>query len=107
MDDDLFAAMYLDDNSEQKPVEMQPTGFSRTRTIHVGAIKYEVPTIEYVTRLEFVINYQAKMMAALKQELITLRHSLNSTKNFANRQSDRLHEMQNALDNKLDLREGI
>ena len=104
--DELLAAMYQDDDAEpKKEIHIDPTGFNRTRKIHVGAIVYEVPTIDYVTRLEQMLTKQAKIIDQLRQHVSKLERFVSGTKKFIKGQTRHITEIKHDLDNKLDIRE--
>lgn len=106
---ELLAAMYNDDGdtpvttTSKEPASI--SGFSRTRKIKVGIIEYEVPTVEYVNRLEQMINQQALLLDQQKQQIERLKGFVTSTRSFIRRQTNRLVEIQTDLDGKLDYRE--
>lgn len=101
--------MYLsDDEPEVRPdVHIDVSAFARTRKIRVGIIEYEVPTVEYVARLEQLIADQARLIDKQKGEILRLGGFMNSTRSFIRRQTSRVAEMQNSLEGKLDLRDAI
>lgn len=106
--DDLLAAMYQDDGQEQKTkpdVHIEQQGFSRTRKIRVGIVEYEVPTVEYVQRLEQQLAQQHKMIEHQKHLIDRLHGYLTSTRNFLRRQTIHLDKMNEDIQNKVDLRE--
>lgn len=102
--DDLIAAMYQDDTEEieTEPKHVDPSGFRRSKDIHIGIVKYEVPTVEYVMRLEQIVMQQARIIEMQKHEISRLSNFMVSTRNFIRRQTLHLSEMQNNLDNKID-----
>ena len=75
-----------------------------TRKIKVGIIEYEVPTIEYVTRLEQMVTRQAHIIEQQKRAIERLHGFMISTRNFIRRQTGRIADLQEDLDNKVDLR---
>lgn len=106
--DELYAAMYNDEEEPEKtkePSYIDPTGFSRTKKIRVGAVEYEVPTIEYVSRLEQLVLRQARVINQQKRHLERLEGFVLSTRNFIRRQTNRIAEIQTDLDGKIDYRE--
>jgi hypothetical protein len=101
--DDLIASMYQSDDAEtQQATQIEPSGFNRTRKIRVGIIEYEVPTIEYVHRLEILIASQGKMIERQKHMIDDLRGSVVSTRNFLRRQTSNMVEMREDLNQKID-----
>ncbi len=104
--DELIALMYRDEPKKETTNQTQiNSGFSRTRKIRVGAIEYEVPTVEYMNRLEQLVVHQAKTVEELLQRIDRLNITVISTRNFIRRQTNRLNEMQNDLSGKIDYRE--
>lgn len=107
--EDLITAMYQDDEQEATaaPVVVNPSGFRRTREIRVGAVRYELPSVEYVASLEQTIKAQAKLIDTQRTELQRLNNFMLSTRNFIRRQTAHIGEMQNSLDHKIDSREAL
>jgi hypothetical protein len=106
---DLITTMYQNDDApnEARKVNLEPSGVRRTRDIQVGAIKYEVPTIEYLNRLEQMIMAQAQIIEKQRRDLSRLDSFVISTRNFIRRQTTRIGEMQINLDSKLDVRDSL
>lgn len=95
----MIAAMYADDPSPKRPATtIETPGFSRTRKIRIGAIEYEVPTVEYVSRLEQLISAQARRLEQQQQTIDRLYSSLSATRAHANRLSGALNSLQGHLD---------
>lgn len=70
----LYAAMYNTDQDEpisKKPgiAEQSPTQSAKTRKIRVGIVEYEVPTPEYVGRLEALVTAQTQQIQNLLREM--------------------------------------
>jgi hypothetical protein len=107
---ELLSAMYQDDEVENKASDVSPidpTGFNRTRRIRVGIVEYQVPTVEYVSRLEQLIAQQARTIEQQKRSIERLEGFVLSTRNFIRRQTSRIQEIQTDLESKVDLREYV
>jgi hypothetical protein len=78
--------MYTDDEPT-KAVPIEQSGL-RSRKIHVGAIEYEVPTVDYVHHLEQSVMQQAKMIDQMRREIARMNVLLHGTRNFVRRQTD-------------------
>ena len=103
---ELLAAMYYDDGEEEKnAVEIEPSGFNRIRKIRVGIVEYEVPSVEYVNRIEQMLAKQARLIEHQRHQIERLQGYMLSTRNFLRRQSSNLVQMQEDIQNKMDLRE--
>jgi hypothetical protein len=108
--DDLITAMYQNDEPETTSPEqthIEQSGFARTRNIWVGAIKYEVPTMEYLGRLEQMIAAQARIISGQSRELTRLNHFMVATRNFIRRQTNHITELRTGLDQKIDQRDAF
>lgn len=101
----LLAALYGEEPEKKKNVHIEPTGFSKTRKVYVGAISYELPTVDYVTRLEMMVTNQAKLINQMQQSISKLENMANKTRKFIRGQTGRITEMQHELDQKIDIRE--
>lgn len=82
---DLLHAMYgpEDGDDPTKPKRELPTAppaaNQRTRRVIVGGVSYEVPTVEYVKRLEDAVTKQDQAIRRLVREVIALRQALRKT----------------------------
>jgi hypothetical protein len=103
----LLAAMYQDDGQQDDGSEthVDVPGFNRSRIIKVGIIAYEVPTVEYVQRLEQLIANQSSIIGQQKQSIERLKAFVLSTRSFIRRQTSRITEMQDSIDGKVDSRD--
>lgn len=106
---ELLAAMYQsdDDPAPQSELQFDSAGFTRSRKLRIGAIVYEVPTVDYVNRLERLIVTQARTIERQQNELGRLSHFVIATRNFIRRQTLHISEMQRSLEGKVDLRETL
>ncbi len=105
--DELLAAMYNSDEPEKQTTKEpdEGIGFSRTRKIKVGIIEYEVPTVEYVNRLELMVMQQARVIETQRRQMERIKGSIMTTRNFIRRQTGRIADMQMELEGKVDYRE--
>ena len=103
----LRSLMYQDDGEPtSKPdIHIDPAGFMRTRKIWVGAIGYEVPTPEYISRLELLVQHQARTIDQLSQQIHKLQRFMSGTRKFIKGQTKHITEIKQELDNKVDERE--
>src|ERR1035437_484368 len=103
---ELRALLYSEDNApKKKDIHIDPSGFNRSRNIHVEAIKYEVPTVEYVSRLEQMVTNQARLINQLQQAVNKLQRFMGGTRKFIKNQSRHITDMQHDIDQKIDSRE--
>lgn len=106
MDDNssLLSAMYQDDDAEQqpKPTATHPSGFNRTRKVRVGVVEYELPTVEYVTRLEHIVLRQQHMLDMHQRAINRLQNSLISASNLIRRQGNVTADLREELGHKMD-----
>lgn len=105
--DALLSAMYDTEEEPEKKdnVQIDPTGFQKSRIVRVGPISYELPTLDYVNRLEQLIVRQGQLIERQRRQLERLQGAAIGTRNFIRRQTGRLQDMQNDLDSKVDYRE--
>lgn len=102
----LLAALYGEDNAPtKKEVHIDPSGFNRIKKIRFGAITYDVPSMEYVLRLEQLVSNQAQKITRMEHALNKLERMINGTRKFIKSQSKHINEMQIDLDQKIDIRE--
>jgi len=114
MDDDraaLLAAMYDDDteetsdqNTEQK-TEADLLSAKRSRRIVMGAVAFDVPTVEYVALLEARVAQQERVIINHARNLKRLEILLSALRNVVRRNVNTLGDVSRDLDNKLDRRE--
>lgn len=93
----LLAAMYQDDDDQPSDTPVDQPGFNRSRKIRIGIVEYEVPTVEYVTRLEQVVMRQQHMIDQQRRLLARVQSSLSATRNAVRRQAITVHEVSNQL----------
>src|SRR6185437_13831020 len=94
--DQLLAAMYNSEEPDEVQKFREPEegiGFSRTRKIKVGIIEYEVPTVEYVNRIELMITQQARVIEMQKRQIDRLKGAIVATRNFIRRQTGRIADL--------------
>jgi hypothetical protein len=91
--EDLIPVMYTDDDDEPtKAIPLEQSGL-RSRKIRVGAIDYEVPTVDYVRHLEQSVMQQAKTIDYMRREITRMNALLHGTRNFVRRQTDTISDM--------------
>jgi len=101
--EDLLSAMYDDDdgNATERAV---PLNNSDSRRIRVGIIEYEVPTIDYVRRLEQLIVQQAQMLEQQRRVIARVEGMLLGTRNFVRRHGETLNDLRFDMTHKVDHR---
>lgn len=78
-----------DEEEENKPIAQAPApefGTKRTRKVRVGAVEYELPTVEYVQQLEQLVHQQARMLEQHRRAIGSLHRSLTAASNAIRRQ---------------------
>ena len=103
----ILAGMY--DTEEKKPDD-QPNidmhlGVRKIRRISFGAIKYDVPTLDYVEVLERKLAAQERIITTQSRILRRLENSIGQMKSAIKRYGGDIHEFSKDLENKLDRRE--
>lgn len=80
---DLYSAMYNTDADDDDAApknsalgEKPPVQNAKTRKIRVGIVEYDVPTVEYVGRLEALVVAQAQQIQNLLREMRRVEHSM-------------------------------
>ena len=105
-DPHFLTAMYQDD---QEPVQetgpIDPAGFNHSRKIRVGIIEYEVPTLEYVARLEQLVARQQTTIDRLSRSVSRFHAMLLATRNATRKHSAAINEVANELTTKVSLYE--
>jgi hypothetical protein len=103
---ELLAALYGEDNAPtKKEVYIDPSGFNRIKKIKFGAITYDVPSMEYVIRLEQLVSNQSQKINRMEQAISKLERMVNGTRKFIKSQTKHINEIQHDLDQKIDIRE--
>ena len=111
MDDDreeLLARMYNSAIEEPTPKTspvVQSSGIARTRRIAIGAISYEVPTIEYCAHLERLITAQASVIEQNKRDIKRIEGLISNIRQFIKKHSVKLLSMSHEIDQKIDRRD--
>jgi hypothetical protein len=97
--EDLLAAMY-DDDAPDMPTIPIDNGISRR--IRVGVIEYEVPTVDYVRRLEQIILQQAQTLEQQRRTINRIEGMLMGTRNYLRRHGDALSDLRYDMARKVD-----
>jgi len=107
----ILAAMYQDTDSDtthvSSPVLGIPSKSQLIRRVRVGAIEYELPSVEYVQHLEKLISQQAEIVAQQRRMIDRLTVALNRTRTAQQLHRLSLDSMQRDLDNKVTLRGSV
>lgn len=93
----LLASMY-DDEATILPVETD----HRIRTIRVGPISYEVPSLEYVRQLEQIIQQQRMMINQQQRAISRLEALMHGTRGFVRRHGEALNDLRFDVGRKAD-----
>lgn len=100
----LLAAMYDTDDDEAPSVApVEPAAAARTRKIRVGIVEYEVPTVEYVTRLEQMLAQQQATIERQHRTLVRMQVAMAILRRAVRGQSTAMREVYNELDTKLSI----
>jgi hypothetical protein len=105
-DPNFLNTMYQSDDepvAETSPID--PAGFNHSRKIRVGIIEYEVPTLEYVARLEQLIARQQGTIDRLNRSVARFHAMLLATRNATRHQAAAINEMATELTTKVTLYE--
>lgn len=97
----LLAAMYDSDDDQPDSPPIEPRSDSRTRKVRVGIIEYELPSIEYVMRLEQVVARQQATLDRQQRMINRMQVALANLRRVVNGQSKAMHEVYEELDTKL------
>lgn len=107
--DALLSAMYNSSDDEIDELSSKPDtrfdSLGKTKIVHVGAIKYELPSVEYVNKLEQMIVRQNNQIIELQRNMEKLQKNIIATKSIAKRHISSINEMQSELDKKVNLRD--
>jgi hypothetical protein len=95
----LLAAMY--DTDPEEPINTSFEPDSRTRKIRVGIIEYEVPTVEYVNRLEQVVARQQATLERQQRMIARLQVMVTGLRRAVRGQGNAINEVYDELDTKL------
>lgn len=98
----MLRTMYLDDEKPAATGRMPSIETARSRKIRVGAIEYEVPSLEYVSRLERIVAQQGRMLEQQRRMLNRLINRMTAARGVINRHDQHLHEVRQELDKKID-----
>jgi septal ring factor EnvC (AmiA/AmiB activator) len=103
----LLALMYDDEKKipgAKKPNEV-PDQNRKTRRVVMGAVAYEVPTVEYVENLEKKIAQQERTIFEQSRQLKRIESSLIILKQSIRKNNSNLNEIALDLDYKIDRRD--
>lgn len=103
-DPNLLAAMYDPDEETPDTTPVQ-ANTGRTRKIRVGIIEYEVPTVEYVARLEQMLAHQQTIMDRQHRALVRMQVAMAYLRRAVRGQSLAMNEVYEELDTKLGILE--
>ena len=108
--DKILSLMYNDEPESDETVagseeKLVVSTYSRTKKVRVGAIEYEVPSVEYVARLESLLLRQGALLEKQRREIERLEQFMVGTRNFIRRQTSKIADLQEGLDNKIDSRD--
>ena len=99
-DDDLLAMMYSDEATV--PTVATEASTARTRTIKVGIIEYEVPTVEYMRFLEATIAQQAYTIDQHRHAIERIQTLLQGTRGYVRRHAGALDDIRQNLTRRSD-----
>ena len=107
---DILAAMYGDPPEKPGPAPLKPldaiSGDTRkSRRVVMGAVKYDVPTVEYVDTLERRITQQDRLIIQQTRTIRRLELSLIALTNSVRRTGGSLTDVSRELSNKIDRRD--
>lgn len=105
----LLSAMYNSDDDDEDELSTQPRtsvdSFGKTKIVHVGAIKYELPSIEYVNKLEQMLVQQNTKISELQRNIEKLQKIITATKSLTRRHVSNINEIHSELDRKINSRD--
>jgi hypothetical protein len=102
----VLAAMYQEDDPAAITDLKPNTNMShRSRKIRVGAIVYDVPTIEYVQQLENMMLHQTQTVERLQRVIDRLTAMLSKSRNNQQGQTRQLDDLRRELGKKITRRE--
>ncbi|CAM6054967.1 unnamed protein product [Sphagnum tenellum] len=100
--------MYDDEPTEKKPLADLPQdgmGLRKSRRMIMGAVAFDVPTVEYVDSLEMRIVRQERTIAEQNRMLKRMEIALTTMRNLMRRQAGNLSELGYEINNKIDRRD--
>jgi hypothetical protein len=105
----ILSAMYQDTDPNDAEtsgtiITASPGRTLLTRRVRVGAIEYELPSVEYVQHLEKLITQQTEIVAQQRRMIDRLSVALNRTRTAQQLHRLNLDSMQRDLNNKVTLR---
>lgn len=104
---DIYAAM-IDDDDDGAPASNVITSTENTKnftTILVNDSKVQVPTLEYVRRLEQTITTQNALLQKLERQLNRVNSLLRNHRSTIHGQANRINDVIRDLDSKIDRRD--
>ena len=102
-DPDFLDSMYQTEEAPLEATPVDPAGFNHSRKIRVGIIEYEVPTLEYVARLEQLLARQQATIDRLSRTLSRFHGMLLATRNATRKQAAAINEVAVELTTKVTL----
>ena len=106
---EMLAAMYNapdDIEAKNKRTEvLQPDGIKRSRRMVMGAVAFDVPTVDYVTFLENRIAAQNASIKSLENDVTRIKTIVSDLQRHTRRAITRLGDVSRNLDNKIDRRD--
>jgi hypothetical protein len=101
----ILSTMYQDDEDVTTGAH-PPLGLSgRTRRIRVGAIEYEVPTVEYVRQLEQTLIRHSRAMEHQQRLIERLVATLSKTNHSHQGQTREMEELRREMSRKINQRD--
>lgn len=103
----IYAAMTDDDDTEEVVgIKLMPTDDSRDfTTVIVNDKKVQVPTLDYMRRLEQTIQQQARTIQRFERQFNRMASLLRTHRSSLNGQSNRINDVVRDLDSKIDRRD--
>jgi hypothetical protein len=105
----ILSAMYQDDDddvAENPDTRRSPMGLAgHVRRIRVGAVEYEVPSVEYVQQLEHMVAQQVQTVLQQRRLIDRMASMLMKTRNSQAGHSRAMDELRRELAKKITQRD--